>query len=359
MKTLYVAGSFDDKGGRESKIAHQIFQPIKEEDADFNNGGYFGDLEKIVEKARDYDVIYWFANVPNNKPKLIKRIKKENSKCILVTSKRNTDCKYAFGDLIARALGLKSNLLLEFVCKDNLYRGRVLDPLGNVFVDFTEDFSLIGNVLKKRVNELAGYTRVSSMSVGEEKDIPDANEFFELANYYAGLFHNLVHFSVGAARFMGNVSFRCEKGFPSFRANDLIYVSRRNVDKRCIKKDSFVAVEKAMPVRFYGKNKPSVDAPSQILLYNYYPGTRYMLHSHVYVDNAPFTGEIIPCGAIEESNEIAKIYPNSKSTNFAINLKGHGSLVLADNIEYLKSMPYKARRMPEVCHKWNSGIVND
>lgn len=352
MKTLYVAGSFDDKGGRESKVAYQIFQPISEDGADFNNGGYFNELEKIVEKAADYGVIYWFADVPNDKPKLIKRIKEKNSKCILVTSKRNTDCKYKFADLIARALSLKSNLLLEFIQEEGMYKGRIFDPLGNVFADFTQDFSLIGKVLKKRVNELAGCTRISSMSAGERKSVPDAGEFFELTKHYAELFHNLVHSSVGNTRFMGNVSFRCEGGFPSFKTDGLVYVSRRNVDKRCIKRESFVAVEKSIPIKFYGENKPSVDTPSQILLYNNYPGTRYMLHSHVYINNAPFTEKIVPCGAIEEFHEIEKIYPGSELTNFAINLRGHGSLVLADSIKYLKSIPYRERRIPEVCRNF-------
>lgn len=39
-----------------------------------------------------------------------------------------------------------------------------------------------------------------------------------------------------------NVSFRCEKGFPSFRDKNIIYVSKRNMDKRMIGKEGFVAV---------------------------------------------------------------------------------------------------------------------
>ena len=63
-----------------------------------------------------------------------------------------------------------------------------------------------------------------------------------------------------------------------------------------------------------------------------------MVHSHVYIWTAPFTKTVIPCGALEEFFEIIQEYPNRNSSNFCINLKGHGSIVLAKDLDYLKKM---------------------
>lgn len=61
-----------------------------------------------------------------------------------------------------------------------------------------------------------------------------------------------------------------------------------------------------IPIEYYGDYKPSVDTPSQIMLYQAYPKVNYMLHGHVYIDGFPFTNRCIPCGAIEEAHEIKK-----------------------------------------------------
>ncbi len=89
MNSLYLAGKFDENKGRHSKIAAQIYEQVKLEDMTYVNGGSFGDLEKILESIDKFKLIYWFADVDNEKPKLVKEIKEKNRECILVTSKRN------------------------------------------------------------------------------------------------------------------------------------------------------------------------------------------------------------------------------------------------------------------------------
>ncbi len=142
--------------------------------------------------------------------------------------------------------------------------------------------------------------------------------------------------------------FTCESGFPSFKHDGFIFVSRRNVDKRGIGKDAFVPVQLEVPVKYHGNDKPSVDTPIQVKLYNYYLNVGYMLHSHAYVDGAPFTERIIPCGALEEVDEITSTVPDRYKVNFSVNLRGHGSLVLVDGVENLREVPYVAREMPEI-----------
>lgn len=337
---LYVAGSFNDDKGKESKIAKTIFEAIAQPDTLYINGGNFTKLEELISRIQEFGLIYWFADVPNDKPKLISEIKKKNKACVLVTSKRNVEKKYDLQEMLYHALGNKSNLFLE-ITKNEKYFGRVIDPLGNVFLDYNDNFSLVGKAVEKRANELLGYTRVSSEKCGETMKVPDEKEFFHIIKGYADTFHSLVHANPKATnRFFGNASFK----------SDLIYVTKRNIDKRDINNDGFVAVKQTLPVQYFGDHKPSVDSPTQISLYNYYPNIKYMLHSHVYIKNAPYTEKIMPCGALEEVGEINNLFPERETVNFFVNLKGHGSLALTDNIGPFKNIQYTARKIPEV-HK--------
>jgi len=350
MRSLCIVGTFDDNGGKFSKIGEIIYRSVKRDDMHYINGGNFHKLQETLYEIKDSGLIYWFANVPNEKQKLVEDIKKNNNACVLVTSKRNVEKKYTFQDLLYHALGIKSNLFVEFIQKDGRYHGRVADPLGNVFLDYNDDVGLLGKVLKKRAEELLGYTRVPSINVGEKEDVPNETEFFEIIKHYAEVFHDLIHFHPEATnRFFGNASFRCERGFPSFRRDSLIYVSRRNVDKRYLNRDAFVAVKAGkIPVNYFGNDKPSTDTPINVKLYGYYPNVHYILHAHTYIDKAPFTHRIIPCGALEEADEITKLYPDNNKTNFSVNLIGHGSLALATDVEFMRKILYVPRPMPEI-----------
>jgi hypothetical protein len=173
------------------------------------------------------------------------------------------------------------------------------------------------------------------------------------------------------------MSFRCQNGFPSFRGeNGIIYVSRRNVDKSNINAASFVPtyLDETETVKYFGDNKPSVDTPVQLRLYKNFPWANYMIHAHCYVDVSKIpealflrTLKPIPCGALEEVSEIIEAYTfgrfywESKYNNepprlLAINLKGHGCILIAKDIEILKELQkYKdscfvQRPIPEVCN---------
>jgi hypothetical protein len=350
INSLCVAGRFDDVRGRESKIAKSLYDSIGI-NATLHNGGSFSQLESIVNELHQYNLIFWLADVPNDKEKLVKEIKQKNNACILVTSKRNMNNKYSFPEIIAHALNIKSNLFIEFSSENERYKGRVIDPLGNVFLDYEEDMGIAGKVIGKRVQELFGFSRISSKSIEGKCEVPDEKDFFALVRTYADVFHNLIH-PVSSERFLGNLSFRCERGFPSYREGNMVYVSQRNVDKRFISRDSCVPVmlDSEEKVKYISEHKPSVDTPIQIRLYNYYPQVRYMLHSHTYIAHAPFTENIVPCGAVEEAEEVKKIQPNHDATNFFVNLLGHGSLALASDVQKLREIPYIPRPMPEI-HK--------
>jgi hypothetical protein len=312
------------------------------------NGGYFSDLKNIIDSLQNYDIIFWFVNVPNDLPK-IRNIKDIYPHKIVVTSKRNVKGTYSFMSLIVRAIALKSNLLLEFSEDHGTYVGRVIDPLGAVWCDYCADFGVVAHKLVNRASQLSRFTRCATFNAGEGIDAPDESEFFAIVKAYAETFHSLIHPEDGVTRFLGNASFRCERGFPSFRNGELIFVSRRNVDKRYIGKESFVASRlNGDRVEYFGDDKPSVDTPVQLRLYDYFTDVNYMVHSHTYIKGAPFTSHPIPCGALEEFGEIVSLVDNSRSVNFSVNLLGHGSLVFAGCIDYLREIAYVARSIPEI-----------
>jgi hypothetical protein len=366
MKTLIVVGDFNDQGGRESKFGGEfareyvrwvrLHPPVENtNDCEIHNGGSFEELTNI--DFTEFNTIIWFANIPNDKPKLVRNIKEVNRKCMLVTSKRNDLGKYSLTQLLGRALQTKSNLLVEFKVGSTFGSlnvtaivATVYDPLGNCFIETTQSVPSLVSALSCRLRELREFTRVGSHQLGEAVPFPTDEcgaEFFNPVRRYADTFHALI--SAPTERFLGNVSFRCTHGFPSFRSNTAVFVSKRNIDKRGIDENGFVAVrETPQGIGYYGLDKPSVDTPIQLALYATYHKINFMLHSHTYVQNAPFTSKIIPCGAVEEVDEIRSLIPSSDCNWFFVNLLGHGSICAVEDPSMWRNIPYIARPMPEL-----------
>ncbi len=359
-RALLVGGTFGNNPSH-SKLAEEVFNAIKDSQNYINitihNGGRFSDLEKIAGsiKSEGYDIIVWMANVPEEHEKIVKNIKVDSPTCLLVTSKRNLDGKYSIQDIIYHALNIKSNLVLEiFKATDSdRYGCRILDPLCNCFED-TSDFSKAGRTLAARLQQLMWFTRIRSICAGKNRKIPVEDGFLSIIREHAEIFHDCIHpHPEATTRFFGNASFRCESGFPSFKQGNYIYVTRRNVDKRQLDRTAFVPVR--VPVRvpmnhyieYYGQHKPSVDTPIQVLLYEYYKNAKYMLHSHAYLVGCKFTSKVIPCGNVEEADEITKVVRDKQAVNFGVNLIGHGSILIADNIEFIKRATFVARPQPE------------
>ena len=392
MKTLGVCGQFNDEGGKPSKIGEIVCGKADK----IINGGYFTDLEVLLGEVTEYDIILWFADVPNDKEKIISRVKAMNPHCTLVTSKRN-DGNYAIQDLIQRCLKNHSHLLVEFTkvkpvgstydgslknwSRVDVYAARVLDALGNQFNEWTTDMGKVSRTISQRLEEIGKFSRVGSKSIGKNATVEIDPDFLEVVHQHSLQFHQKIYGTTPIDRFLGNAAFRCPKGFPSFRGEDeIIYMTRRNIDKSMLSNEGFVAVnansgrvnippylkDEQSDVEYYGDFKPSVDTPIQLGLYRFYKNAKYIIHSHVYADfektgEAPTWGDfttdqkeifynnaVIPCGAIEELYKIFHTHPNPDDCNFTVNLKGHGVIVVADNLEFLKSIVYKSRGFPEL-----------
>ena len=100
MKILFVGGSFNDEGGKPSSVVAKFSNEIIKNDGvelTLFNGGYFSEIEEIINQSMKNDVVLWWANIPNDKPK-IRDVKAVNSKVMLVTSKRNDNEKYSFSE---------------------------------------------------------------------------------------------------------------------------------------------------------------------------------------------------------------------------------------------------------------------
>lgn len=369
-KILFVGGNWDLNEGKESKIVNEFAKYLP--NATVYNGGDYNDLNKILESCINYDVVIWWANVPNELPK-IRNVKDINYKTMLISSKRNVDNKYSFQDLLQRSFALKSNLTIEFSKNDNLYSMKLFDPLGNVWYEGT-DIKKCSEELLDRLNFIKSITRESTVSSEENigalawffnmfkeeiykstdnPTIPIKKEFLNIVIDYATKFAEATFQTKDVKRFLGNASFRCPKGFPSFRDGKYIFVSKRNVNKEFIGIEEFVPVYLENGKIYYcGENKPSVDTPIQVRMYEKLPNINYMIHSHCYIDGAPYTEKALPCGAIEEVNEIAKLletyYDNDYYRDFYLmNLIGHGSIMMSKNPEQLKNVAMVGRQLPE------------
>lgn len=382
MNILFVAGTYDTNGGRASGLAKKIRDVLSENNViEFYNGGSYDFLANLmhqIESKPTYDSIWWFANVPNDLPKL-KGVKEVQPYTMLVSSKRNNN-EYSDMEVVQRALAKKANLLFEFSKADAQFKMRVLDPLGCIWAN-TFDVNEAVTKAMDRLAYLKSITRQqtvkSDMSNGlvlswyfdsfkmpeHESDkvitVPDKSDFVNLIHDYAEIMQTKIMPMKNTVRFLGNASLklppqvgRCGKTMPSFLHNNMVFVSKRNVPKQFIEMDDFVPVYMQDEKLYYcGENKPSVDAPVQIRLYAGLPNIRYMIHFHAYILNAPFTSKAIPCGAIDEVEEVFKLidehYKSRKLNNYVVNLKGHGAIVMADDVEKLKGYTLIKREMPE------------
>ncbi len=373
-KILFVGGTWDLNGGKKSKIVDEFAKYIP--NTLVYNGGNYNDLNKILESCINYDIVIWWANVSNDLPK-VRNVKEINYKTMLISSKRNIDNKYSIQDLLERSFKLKSNLTVEFSKKENKYNMRLFDPLGNEWYDgldiekcakaILDRLKIIKNITReKTIKSEENFENISTFfksdlnQIYKSNDnpvIPIKNDFLSIVKNYAYVFAKEMVQKKDVKRFLGNASFRCPKGFPSFKEGKYIFVSKRNVNKEFIGINEFVPVYLENEKIYYcGDNKPSVDTPIQFRLYSLLPNINYMIHSHCYIKNAPFTKNALPCGAVEEVKEIVDVlknyYNNDLNKDFyLINLVGHGSIMMSNKIEQLKNIDMIGRKLPEKMEK--------
>ena len=408
MKILLVGGTWspelnnDNKTyGQPSKLVQSVHNALRtQHNLTTYNGGNYTDLENILNTAAEHDVVFWWPNVVDNSLPKIRDVKTVAPKVMLVTSKRNDNNKYNFMQLTQHALGVKANMAFEFnKTEDKKFKIKVFDPLGcSWYKGYDMDAAV--SAAMERIAFLKTMSRQATIHSDIKKedvfkailgadyelcksdktvDIPNEQKFINLVRKYAEDFYQIFNPGKDVKRFLGNASMRpefhstrCMRGMPSFKADGYIFMSQRNIDKQFIDIDHFVPCYMEDGKIYYcGDNKPSVDTPIQMRLYQELPHIKYIIHSHCYIEGAHFTSKSIPCGAIEEVDEVLaavkqiddefnmfleqwmKAHGKSKTTNekpwaYKINLKGHGSLVMATTLDGLEQIRYIGRQLPEV-----------
>ena len=365
-----VAGTFDKNGGKPSKLITAIAAGISEScKVRLINGGHEGLLPALAAQAYSEKIVVWAPNVSNSLGvNFLPSIKKVNPHCILVSSKRN-NLEYKFPELIQHMLRNSANLCVEFNASNRSeIISRVLDPLANTYINTKSDNVsgwssnplCTGIALGRRIVKLTKFHRVGCVkaliNVAALPKQKDVDYFMDLAKDWANRFDALIPKATTNARFVGNSSFRCSHGFPSFRSNkDVFMMSRRNVDKTNIDINAFVPVlmnkQPTESIIYDGPNKPSVDTPLHRALYYFLPNINWMIHGHVYADTLmEKTNYATPCGSIEEITSVmVKINgdcgPNTN--NFVINLRGHGFIAGAAKPQMLKDLKFYPRKAPE------------
>jgi hypothetical protein len=289
-------------------------------------------------------------------------------------------------------LSQKANLLIEFkkIEATTHYTFRIIDPLSNLWYEGDNPIEA-GSAMAKRLDDLTIILRQPTFkSPIDPKILPpypkkEISEFTKIIQKYAS---ETVKFftDVSVKRFVGNASMRNKiwsydaetnayldrfaldhnnpiDGYP---IQNVILVTRRNVPKITLQSKDFVPVyldvkETHEPTTTYqqriyyiGENKPSVDTPVQIRLYKNLPNINFMIHTHSYVKQqngsnklAPFTQNIIPCGGLQETSEILDVidrhYIHRTNFRYAINLKGHGSIIMGNTVADLKDYQFEPR----------------
>ena len=376
-KVLIVGGTFDRENGESSGLIDKLGEAIAMAAMSANNsavevynGGNVEYLKDLLEKTPEKDFVFWFANVSNDEEK-IRDVKSVAPHTLLITSKRNdftddtcTKQTYDFEELLQRALAIKANLCFEF-CKmpDGIFKMKIFDPLGCVWYEGT-DINAAAKAAVDRLIYLLSVTRKPSVNTNDVPEVVfDDNDkkFLDFVRSSAEVFHKLMCLPPDVKRFVGNASLRfkeptrCMNGFPAMRKDGYVLISRRNVDKTGISEKDFVPcfLDENGNVAFGGENKPSVDSPVQLRLFNKLPNIDYILHGHCYIKDAPMTSLAIPCGAVEEVGETLRLIENAYGTYdgkfYTINLKGHGCLIMAntEELDTMKSVEFYVRPLPE------------
>lgn len=296
------------------------------------NGGSIKDLPSELSS----DLILWMPNIVNEEPKHYPN-KKIGSVLICSKVMRNG---YRKIDAVSRIFKLHGNAVIA-IYKDSIpFIFELIDALGNVWYKGSDISKLSESILK-----FYNFTKEAVRVQTKREDI-DFDFDKETTNILNGLIQTniklqkYIETSCGN-RFFGNISTRCQKLFPSFRVNNnYMFVSPRNSDKESLTSDDMVLY--SSDNTYSGKNKPSVDSPTQIKIYELYPHINFMIHGHAIISGI---GEVNTnnyrlCGDVREVNEILNVV-NTNEKSFIINLKNHGFLIGADSLNSLDGLVNK------------------
>lgn len=359
MNITIIGGTWDRGVGKESKIVNSLGAVVAstypEDQVLLMNGGNILELRTLILDGNDQwhasDVVLWMPNISNAEEKILPFIKRNYPEKILIQSKRVIEKEYGDFALVKRMLASHSALLLKIEKNEGTYLFGVMDPLGNSWCE-KESLLEATKALFDRAHDIHSMNRMRSVTEGPREDFSLDPAFLETVRSMGVIFDEKIQ-AVNPERYLGNASTRCCHGFPSARSDrNTVFVSQRNVDKTMVSEESFVEVKiEEGKVVYKGEKKPSVDTPVQVMLYEELPEINYMIHGHCYVKGAPMTPRSVPCGFLEEKEEVLKTIGKEWSVDlpdvFSVNLRGHGCLIMGKRVPQKEEFEFVSRKMPE------------
>lgn len=317
MKKLVIGGRWDDTGGKESGVVKKLAEALGAEGV--MNGGFYQGLPRELEE----DLVVWMPEILGEGVAKHYPIKKQGS--VLICSKVMRE-GYRIPDAVTRIFRMHGNAVIA-VYPGSPHKFQLLDALAN---EWYLGESIQG--LAEQILRLYDWTK-QAVRINTSPDhalVPGSreglNEFIELNNRLAGFVHKQC-----GERFFGNLSTRCQKFFPTTVAGEGIWVSPRNSNKERLTVADMVWMTPEM--KYLGNFKPSVDAPTQIKIYQACPQVKYMIHGHAFIEGAATTKEYYLCGDVREAEEVSRLI-GPRPRGF-LNLKNHGFLIWADTLEGL------------------------
>lgn len=336
METMIVGGNFGNppkESGIVGKLTEGVLRLADESDVTVIFNG--GTLEQLPHNI-DSDLIIWMPNISNETEKNYP-VKKKGA--VLICSKVMRE-GYRRQDAVARIFKMHGNAVIAiYDLPDGRKSFKLIDALNNIHWE-GDDIEGLAHAIK----EFYKWTK-SAVRIGTIRDDspvvkhtvfrPDgAFELLELNDKLAKFIQTSCD-----DRFFGNLSTRCQKLFPSEKDFPGIYVSPRNCDKEKLCVYDMVYVTPDM--RYSGDNKPSVDTPVQMRIYQVNPDVRYMIHGHAFItrEDVPETSRYYLCGDVREADDVLYNIMDTDVRKYgAINLKNHGFLLYSDTLENMEKL---------------------
>ena len=154
---------FDENGGRPSGYFRKFSQAIQSASlapVEVVNGGRYADLADLVQNTTDVSHLFWFADVPNEFPKLLPGLKQRFPELTLIQSKNNrAPRQYTRAQLLERMQASASAFLLEFTLADTgIVQATLLAKDGVVAFEHQADVVEVARLVLTHVVNLPGAT---------------------------------------------------------------------------------------------------------------------------------------------------------------------------------------------------------
>ena len=159
LRLLLVGGTFNHEGGRSSgyvaKLGDALALQLPSAQVSVINGGLYADLAAHLDKVQGVTHLAWFADVPNELPKLLPALKRRYPALVLIASKNNRKGLYDRAALYGRMQAARSELLVEFANGvDGKLVASVLTAQATVALESSSDIEQVAQCLAEQFHRL-------------------------------------------------------------------------------------------------------------------------------------------------------------------------------------------------------------